>query len=1489
MSDHQQNSDVAGPNASGDPTLPDQGFLVVGVGASAGGLEALSDLLKHLPSGLKMAFVIIQHLDARHESVLPQLLSNQTSMEVVQVQQEIPIQPNRVYVISPNQTLRIRDGRLASETRQAESFKPIDIFFDSLAEEFRDRAVGVVLSGTATDGTLGLKRIKAEGGITFAQNHTARFDSMPRSAVAAGVVDFVLAPRQIAEELAAIASRPEYWAGERAVADDGAHLNRVLLLLRNRTGVDFSQYKQPTIARRLSRRMVVKKCETLSEYYQLLQKDSSEVAALFDDLLINVTDFFRDPEVFELAKVVAFPVIVKNRKQPYTIRAWMPACSTGEEVYSMAIALTEFLESQDLGCKIQIFGTDVSEKAIETARRGIYAESAVLNVSAERLRRFFVRTDSRYQVSRDIREMCIFSRHNLAQDPPLSRMDLISCRNLLIYFSPTLQRRVLSTFTYALQSSGCLVLGSSETLGNLTHHFTVLDEQRRIYCRNTNPGPQLFQSPMERAEEPPDRFNALKSAPRVTGRSGDAVQRYVDQIVLSRYGPSGMVVDESLRIISYRGDLDDFLVAGERSENAELMNTIRPDLRGVLSATIEQARRTDKLVVGESSPLLTGHPEPTAVTVIPLSLAGAPQHFLILLGRDYGTATLEPVPQGASEQTSLPTGLSLEEENASLKQELKSTREYLQSVIEELRSTNEEAQSANEELQSTNEEMQTSKEELQSSNEELNTINAELQSRNTEMAQVNDDLLNLLGSMNIAIVMTGRDLRIRRFTPNAEKVLRLIATDIGRPISDLKPRINVPDLDQVLRSVLETLQPDEREVEDQEGRAYLMRVRPYRTSDDRIDGTVLQLLDISDIRRSLNEARYARDYADAIINTIREPLAVLDDSLLILRANRAFCEVMQLPERAAVGKSIFAAGQGRFETQRIRELFDQLRKGTEELVDVEIESPLTGAAVRNILVNARRLKSPNRQQLILVAFEDITERKRAANARYRRLFETARDGIVILDAATGEIVDLNPFTERLLGYRRDELVGRRIWEIQPMLDVPNLRALIERISERGVLRLDDLTLRAKGGISRVVEVLATIHSEGEQRAIQLNMRDISERRKFERELQETQKLETLGILAGGIADDFNNLLTGILGNASLALTETSPEEPVRVRLREIAEAAERAGFLTRQMLAYAGKGRFVTSRIDLGDLVREISALLRTSIARSVELKLDLARNLPPIEADPSQMQQVVMNLVLNGAEAIGKKGAGTVTVRTSVREMDASEAASLFMPEPSESGRYIQLEVIDTGAGMDEATQARIFDPFFTTKFTGRGLGLAAVQRIVRRHGGAIGVHSAPDRGSTFTVLIPAKGEGASHSQAPEANVRSVPAGSMALVIDDEKAVRTLVEAALSRQGMKVLAADTGRKGVEVFREHARELSVVILDLEMPAMGGEEVLHQLVELNPEVPIILSSGFGEGEAAVKFSALPQASFLQKPYTAQRLVEAVSAVLPRTDGSGGAAN
>ena len=834
---------------------------VVGVGASAGGLEAFEQLLRSLPNDTGLAFVLVQHLAPKHESMLSELLAKATPMPVVEVTQGMRVQGNHVYVIPPNADMSISDSvlHLSPLSPDRGLRMPIDSFFRSLADTHQSRSIGVILSGTASDGTLGLQAIKALGGVTFAQDEqSAKYSAMPRSAIAAGNVDFVLPPEAIARELKRIAThvkvlgpdeRPE--AEERITPD--ATLNKIFFLLRNFSRVDFSFYKPGTIKRRITRRMFLRKIDKLEAYLQYLRRHRDEVEALFNDVLINVTSFFREPDSFEALKTVAFPAIMAQKGPNLPIRIWVPGCSTGEEVYSIAIILLESLGEKAPNTQIQVFATDLSEGIISKARAGIYPESVAMDISSERLRRFFLKVENGYQINKHIRDIVVFAKQDLAKDPPFSKLDLISCRNVMIYMSQVLQKRILPLFHYALNPGGILFLGSSETVGGFGELFVPLDKKNRIYTKKTmqSPVPLDFVARFHADQE--IRVNA--EAPKTMD-----LQKIGEQMLLYRYSPPSVIVNDRLEIVQFFGQTGPFLDPLPGDATLNLLRMVKTGLHLELRTAFQKAKRDsavrkDGVLVQEDSGLKTVNFEISPIKNIP----GGERYYLVVF-EEANRSIIEEPKKSKTQAPALKTGKremsQLELENKRLKEELDASREYLQSIIEEqrttneeLRSANEEIQSSNEELQSINEELETAKEELQSTNEELTTVNEELQNRNEELSKVNSDLSNLLSSVNIPIIMLGNDFRIRRFTPMAEKVMNLIPSDVGRPITDVKPNVKTPDLRKAIQRTIDSLEIQEFRVEDHEGRWYSMRIRPYRTLDNKIDGVVIVLLDI-DTRRA---------------------------------------------------------------------------------------------------------------------------------------------------------------------------------------------------------------------------------------------------------------------------------------------------------------------------------------------------------------------------------------------------------------------------------------------------------------------------------------------------------------------------------------------------------------------------------------------------------------------------------------------------------------
>ncbi len=836
-------------------------FPIVGIGASAGGLEAATAMFKELSPVLGMAYVLVLHLDPARESAVTEILARATRMPVVQVQEGMRIEPDHVYVIPPNCEMTIAESVLHLGARQERrsSNTTIDTFLRSLAMAHGSDAIGVILSGTASDGTHGLAAIKGEAGITFAQEPTsAKYDGMPVSAIASGCVDFVMTPGDIAQEVARIRHHPYIADGHKPKPEqlgDESDLDLIFRLLRRKTRVDFSGYKSPTIARRIQRRMALQKLEKLKDYGAFLQREPHEVTALYHDLLINVTSFFRNPEAFEALHHVVYPAIMQARTSPLApIRIWVPGCSTGEETYSHAISLVEYLGEERADIPIQVFGTDLSENAIQRARAAVYKENIEADVTPVRLRRFFHKTEGGYQIRKRIRDLCIFSTQNVFNDPPFSRMDLLSCRNVMIYLSQSLQKRVIPIFHYALNPTGFLMLGSTEgLLGAGSELFEMTDKKQKIFRKRLVSTPLASSFSVGRPEP---EAGAGQAAPS-TSKPPEALkvpmelQREADRLLLSRYVPPAVLINHQLEILQTRGHTASFLELPPGKASLNLLKMARPGLLFELRSAIEEAREKGFEAIRQDVRVdEDGTSKTVSVRVIPFKVSSQGQYsFLIIFESGSLAENRSPTSSLALESLGVEEQSALGRQIVRLGQELAATREYLQSIIEsqegtneELQSANEEIQSGNEELQSANEELQTSKEELESANEELHTVNEEMQHRNELLTQLNNDLTNLLYSVNLPIVMLSADLSVRRFTPQAAAALGLNSNDIGRPMPRLRLKIDMGDLEQNLLDVIQQVQSKQFSVQDNDGKWCILRIVPYRTMDNRIDGVVLSVV-----------------------------------------------------------------------------------------------------------------------------------------------------------------------------------------------------------------------------------------------------------------------------------------------------------------------------------------------------------------------------------------------------------------------------------------------------------------------------------------------------------------------------------------------------------------------------------------------------------------------------------------------------------------------
>jgi two-component system, chemotaxis family, CheB/CheR fusion protein len=988
-------------------------FPIVGIGSSAGGLDALEKLFDPMPRDPGVAFVVIAHLDPTRESHLTELLSRHTKMPVVEVQGEIAVEADHVYVIAPDQSLELEGDMLRprkpSEPRAQR--RPVDIFFRSLAENQKERAIGIILSGTGTNGAAGLRFIKSEGGIVIAQDPTtAAYAGMPQSAINTGVVDLVLPPHRMAEALVDVV-RHAYVRQPEAVAqpDSDGQLSELLGLLKTQTSLDFQPYRRQTLLRRTHRRMGLHQIEHLSAYLERLRADPQETVALARDLTINVSGFFRDPQAWRILDERVIAPLVRERDANSAMRMWVPGCATGEEAYSLAMLFLTRAQEANKSFDLRIFATDVAHHILPTARAGLYPASIAAEVAVDRLERFFEIEDDSYAAKRVLREAITFAPQNLLQDPPFSRLDLISCRNLLIYLEPEVQRRVLALFHFSLREGGHLFLGPAENVSGREGLFQPVSKKWRIYRRLGPTRHDIVDFPLIPAvalpagTERPEAFSPRAAI--------DPFQR----TLLERFAPASVLVDRHFTVHAFHGPTGDYLEQPGGEPTTNLLALARDGLQAPLRSAMQRAIADHEEVVSAGRVKRGGSYQPVRVAVRPVARERGADGMLVVSFFEREQPEDE-IDLGLEETV---PGSQLEAELLSAREDLRITLEQMEAANEELKASNEEIRSINEELQASNEELETSKEELQSLNEELNTTNNQLQAKVEELEVRTNDLNNLLNSTDVATLFLDRALCIRWFTPSMKALLELLPSDIGRPIAHFAQRFSGGDLVEDARKVLERLLPSDTEVVDDLGRWYIRHIVPYRTEDDRISGVVVTFTEITERKRREKEVNEAREFAETIVQAVRFPLVVLTPELRVRSANAAFYETFQVSANETEGRPLARLGNLQWDISELHRRLSRVLPEGEEFTDFEIEHDFERIGRRTMVLHARPLDGA---KLILLGMVDLTERKRGE--RERELLARELNHRVKNILAVAQSLAMQTDHSRSVEEFRDKFVGR---------------------------------------------------------------------------------------------------------------------------------------------------------------------------------------------------------------------------------------------------------------------------------------------------------------------------------------------------------------------------------------------------------------------------------------------------------------------------------
>jgi two-component system CheB/CheR fusion protein len=1435
--------------------------FVVGIRASAGGHEPLEHIFTAVPVDCNLSFVVVMHVPAEGPSLLTDLIRRYTSMEVLTAEDGMPLLPNTVHVIPPGVTLTVKEGKLRLDPGEVtgRTHHPIDRFFTSLAADYGARAIAVV-SGFGLDGCEGVKRVKEAGGIVLVQEPgTAVNSPMPRNAIATGAVDIILPMEDIPAKIAEIA-RGESHLPQRACLTTtlDEELHTLFTILKARTGHDFSSYKRNTILRRIERRMTVNNAGGIRKYLAILEENPHEAQALCQEILIGVTSFFRDPEAFELLRSEIVPRLFADRDPEDPVRIWHACCATGEEAYSVAMLIQEHLEKESRQARVQIFATDIDEAAVAQARAGLYPDDIGPEVGEERLKSFFTRSDGRWQVAKRLREMIVFAHHSIIKDPPFSRLDLLVCRNFLIYLDPEMQKRLIFLFHMVLKPGGFLFLGAAETVGRNSELFTAVDKKWKIFQRLESGRREEtffpFSSPMRKLARtaPPKRPAEVREpTPAAVAES----------LLVERYSPPCVIVNEKYEVLHISTRTQRYMEVPVGEPTLDILRMAREELRPALRAAIYKAFTEQKQVAFRGVKMAVDAGE-AAVNVLVEPLAADPVYGKLVI------VILEPAPSPAVSPASaggeaLPGDESskdmlirqLEEQLRITHEQLQATSEQLEtsnegflSANEELMSINEEFQSTNEELQSTNEELETSKEELQALNEELVTVNSELQGKMEELNQSNSDMENLFASSEIAAIFLDRGLIIKRFSPAMAAIFNLIPADIGRTFRHLAGTIDWSDLPRDSQAVLEKLTPVEREVTALvDGRIFIMRVLPYRTKDGRIDGVVVTLIDITLRKRAEEEQRRAKEEWERTFASVPDLITILDNEHRVLRVNEAMARRLGLKPEECVGLSCYEAVHGTSAPPASCPHLRTIEDGGEHIEELHVER-LGG----DFLVTTTPLLDAKGERLGSVHIaRDITERKRAEEAleaahlaavqeksRLEAVMEALPVGVAILDSLGGNIRSNRAFEEvwggpRPLPRTLDDYADFKAWWVET-----GQRVQPEEWASSRAVRNDESLIGQLLRIERFDGTHAYIHNSaapfhdpsGRITGCAVAVMDITEQIETQETLELTKEAAEAANRAksqflANMSHELRTPMTGVLGMLEFTLNTS-----LDAQQRDFIETARNSARTLLRILndildlskVEAGKLSIEVKPFALRDCVDgAIDILVPEARRKGLELNCAMADDLPKtVVGDQVRLLQVLTNLCGNAVKFTDQ---GKVEVKVTRGG------------ETTEGKREITFSVEDTGIGIPDDKKELIFGSFnqadisHARRYGGTGLGLAICRELVERMGGTITCISEEGKGSTFSFTILLE-EALTESETvympiapPPAECAPVSSSEMIkarlLLAEDDPITRQVVGLMLKYANFDHEIAENGLRAVEMWEKGNYDL--ILMDVQMPVLDG--------------------------------------------------------------------